>query len=1305
MPPRKPCLFFAKNKCSNGMQCPFSHDLASLATRSVCQYFLKGNCTYGENCANIHALGLRNASPEICWFFMQGDCKKGEGCPYSHDRDIASPQSTPQMSDIVQVSTQLSSMGDQNASDNSGSQLSSSAEADMSNDPVDNSDDLADSHNEGDIHAIPESQDQKDGSNEDEEQSDNPTWKVIDTPSSDAAKAHSERLSDSRPPQNLHGFGRNPLSSAAPSFIANAPPYYDRNVYASNAAYAPMIPNYNPYPPPSNPSPIFFPTRVPKSDRDQRCQHYFAGYCALSLGCPFRHHLNKQELKVLNSMADDQQSGNITDSHQHNLHRHAEKVSAPSPKNDNFGWGGSSDVHKWTEETTTAAPAESSAATWGETSGWGDASVTDPSWGKDELSTPSFNDGGSGKRNREENGKKRRPGKDRVNHLDGSQSPYSNRSKDSRQSSGGPSQRSSKDRPNRWDHDTGSHSRPRSLARENYQIAAADPSKWLDPDEVASHSNGSSGLEHLSPPADVVLEDQPASLLLESDSSSTLDNDLDGANFFEDAYANERHHEWIGQEDGDGEQGVGQGGQDREEEEGTDGEVTSRLENFAVSDDLADRDGVDEDTDRFIEKANVDPVTEGDYRPNLQPTDNLWENDTTGGQWGQASSGEDLWSADRNPPDEEIPDQEVGAGVQDDYVPESEPPLLKPNARKPFHCLVTYGEDAWPEHIVTPFESESIFIYNIPLSIEEGELANIIARFGSVLETHVEFATNGDNYHAKVKFSSSTEAVDAVRQIHKSDLNSSGFVVQAVLDSSAPILYDWHPSHLGRSVKLSFPNPSRSAWVYFESMSRFKEAEALNGTVFNGRKITIVKTERPKKSVNVLRVDGLPLSAEKQDVSSFFQHSTVVEMIHSTYTSISVDALLGLLRRHGELEDPGLDFLPSPTKARTVAFARFTDAASSAEAVQKLNNTVHEFLDGGRLNVQETYYSDYRIAEQKRSVIRSDLDSLRAHYATHVPGIKLQESDNSVGDVVLRIYGSEQVAFHKARRDLDLLVRGETILDGNDRPLWDEYFDLPSSSRQIDQMNENNAGSFFLERDFRRRHVLIFGNQEGRALGKKSLHQLLEKVQKFIVTFEVPDADMGNMLRAGKYSASDKVYFHFPSRTLTLRGNPEDRDKTWKTISQPDSFALPPSPTTEESCMLCLSTPSDLISLDCCHAFCKECLCLWIKSLNGPKFSPLRCIATVNSSMERCSATIPYKLVKQILSEEEENDLLEMSFLTYIWTHEQEYKLCPTYDCTMVYTAGDPGTAIRCPACRTWICTSCQVELHEGLTCSEYQSL
>jgi len=72
-----PCLFFARGKCRNGNQCPFSHTTGALPP---CNFHVRGLCRNGDACSFSH---LSKELP-LCKFYAKGLCRNGDACSFSH---------------------------------------------------------------------------------------------------------------------------------------------------------------------------------------------------------------------------------------------------------------------------------------------------------------------------------------------------------------------------------------------------------------------------------------------------------------------------------------------------------------------------------------------------------------------------------------------------------------------------------------------------------------------------------------------------------------------------------------------------------------------------------------------------------------------------------------------------------------------------------------------------------------------------------------------------------------------------------------------------------------------------------------------------------------------------------------------------------------------------------------------------------------------------------------------------------------------------------------------------------------------
>jgi len=94
---------------------------------------------------------------------------------------------------------------------------------------------------------------------------------------------------------------------------------------------------------------------------------------------------------------------------------------------------------------------------------------------------------------------------------------------------------------------------------------------------------------------------------------------------------------------------------------------------------------------------------------------------------------------------------------------------------------------------------------------------------------------------------------------------------------------------------------------------------------------------------------------------------------------------------------------------------------------------------------------------------------------------------------------------------------------------------------------------------------------------------------------------------------------------------------------------------------------------------------------------PLTCLGNEAT----CEIPIPIPTIEHFLPASQFQQLLEMAFLRHIERHPQEFKYCKTPDCTQVYRCSATATAMTCPSCFLTVCSSCDEEVHEGMSCDE----
>ena len=175
-------------------------------------------------------------------------------------------------------------------------------------------------------------------------------------------------------------------------------------------------------------------------------------------------------------------------------------------------------------------------------------------------------------------------------------------------------------------------------------------------------------------------------------------------------------------------------------------------------------------------------------------------------------------------------------------------------------------------------------------------------------------------------------------------------------------------------------------------------------------------------------------------------------------------------------------------------------------------------------------------------------------------------------------------------------------------------------------------------------------------------------------------------------------------RKLLNRGGHDVFDTAQRFISIIESnlaTAINPSTSTPSTpdCPICLCEPVDPVTLPCGDAYCAACLKHLIVAAGENKKFPLVCTARITD--RSCGTPISLRVIRKLLSEEEEGRLFRIAFQTHVNCNPTLFRHCITPDCEEVYRPQAAGAIISCGSCKVKICGSCHVLSHEGLSCEE----
>ncbi|XP_063404918.1 uncharacterized protein LOC134688289 [Mytilus trossulus] len=137
-------------------------------------------------------------------------------------------------------------------------------------------------------------------------------------------------------------------------------------------------------------------------------------------------------------------------------------------------------------------------------------------------------------------------------------------------------------------------------------------------------------------------------------------------------------------------------------------------------------------------------------------------------------------------------------------------------------------------------------------------------------------------------------------------------------------------------------------------------------------------------------------------------------------------------------------------------------------------------------------------------------------------------------------------------------------------------------------------------------------------------------------------------------------------------------------------------------CVVCFCEIEDgnMYRLEVCgHSYCKQCVQFQFQAdLNS---LPVCC------SSEACDEKWALKDIT-IIADKTNNPvdlLVEKATSSFVAKNSIAYKYCTTPDCPMIYRVSEKENLFTCPQCESRICTGCNKQYHDGLTCEQVKKV
>ncbi|KAJ3294768.1 hypothetical protein HK104_003308 [Borealophlyctis nickersoniae] len=630
---------------------------------------------------------------------------------------------------------------------------------------------------------------------------------------------------------------------------------------------------------------------------------------------------------------------------------------------------------------------------------------------------------------------------------------------------------------------------------------------------------------------------------------------------------------------------------------------------------------------------------------------------------------------------------------------------------------------------------------------KDEHVMSIMKRFGVVTDSCVVETAIG-SVSTSVVFEETAAAAAAVRALNGAKIGDGGDGGDAVLTAG---FARRHGPSMGqsRTVFLSWPNPTRTAWLHFRNRSDAQSAtKALEGQSLHGRPVEFKFDPKARQQNNYFSVwvGNLYEKTTKRDLERLFAISSLVTDISfgkiEVTSSQRKSAVRQALSAFGRLEE--FTVLNMEDKSATVceAVVRFRHDSSAANAIDVMNGqeltgyrgiiTTLRPLFAYRFIIPHDLYllvnNDIQVIINQSAndaTILDDDGSRTAVIAIHHP------QAGSTDPAILRIHGTNAISVARYKYAIERILDGEPLVEESGSMLWTSFLTTPAGLHFLATVAIQTGATVIP--DARRRVLRIYGEEQRRSWARQLVLEHVHRLSTLRCRLPIPSGALRAVLRRGgsehvrERSGADDATLDLGKRSIILVGDEETvrraRDVLLECALESQDLV------SHAECPLCGCEMEDPIETQACgHRFCRVCFVAYVVGATDCESFPLCCPA------DRCGVPINVSTIEEVVEDDTLLDcLLESCVRAHVGKHTDRYDFCPTPGCPEVYTARPryipptpaplvsptsdttpmdedaiphpPSIVFECPTCFSTVCTSCRVYMHHGLTCAEHHDL
>ncbi|KAJ6500587.1 hypothetical protein C8R45DRAFT_978256 [Mycena sanguinolenta] len=282
-----------------------------------------------------------------------------------------------------------------------------------------------------------------------------------------------------------------------------------------------------------------------------------------------------------------------------------------------------------------------------------------------------------------------------------------------------------------------------------------------------------------------------------------------------------------------------------------------------------------------------------------------------------------------------------------------------------------------------------------------------------------------------------------------------------------------------------------------------------------------------------------------------------------------------------------------------------------------------------------------------------------------------------------------------------LKVRVETLAAGEKVVLWHPSF--ASGSGKTFASSVAIRARLLVRAHSRLRAFKLYGDAPAIGLARTLIRTEVERLSALESTALLAPESVGFFVREGLKILQSRLgeanvtldIVSYPCQ-ITVRGGANAKAILRRMVN---ASIVPLEPTSQSgiTCPVCCDEVSHPVELHCGHTYCTGCIRHFLNTAAERKLFPLSCVGDEG----RCGVLLSIPTIQRHLAPPQFQHLLDVAFNSYLEQHPQELKYCTTPDCRQIYRATTTPAVVDCPSCFSRICSCCNADAHEEMSCDE----